>query len=607
MSRPPYSRRVVESDVSYDDSFVSFEELRRQFEFVGCYSQLLDARSIFPRGVLMPVEIDNVSIFVEEFHYLTQEMLRCLCREHGLPIAKRHSHARLVDALRSHSACSCPPRCYVFQRLRNSRRSSHRAALPPLRSTVPIQGRQTEQRLVADISRDEVDFPPSVTWEDKRAIIQEWQERLTPSALCTTVCAVCAWDCPPSDLQEVDPCRTDLGVLRNDSLPARVLPTTYNRQAYHNAILHPLGLVDRERCDKFRVCTSCQKSLCAKVPKRPRYSLANFLYYGRDELPLSVSEAFADASPFEMLLISRACSSVITHHYSSKAGMSGFVGEESSQRFNRGNVGIFPQEPGQLRDKLPPSPDDIKDSICVLFTGGKQTPSVDTLKRFRPVLVSKSKVERMINFLVERNEWYVNDGVTYSPENMQALFSPEDEGTDQAVLQHMQISHSEGGDTVEEVDWDSEMDDMVVDNVAYTLGDHSVKSREAMKVQALAYALDNKRFLHSRAGSGFVSESHPGLMSYLFPHLDPWGIGGFNHPARVGEQRLTVEAQVKCLLRQHDSPFRRDTLFPFISWNFIQKQAASTQSTFSIKSESQTRLSERLYALAPQMTDIANK
>ncbi|KAG1845410.1 hypothetical protein C8R48DRAFT_444341 [Suillus tomentosus] len=53
-----------------------------------------------------------------------------------------------------------------------------------------------------------------------------------------------------------------------------------------------------------------------------------------------------------------------------------------------------------------------------------------------------------------------------------------------------------------------------------------------MKLNALAFILDRNRFLVSRTGSRFVSDSDPGLMSFLFPHLDPWGIGGFNHVAR---------------------------------------------------------------------------
>ena len=44
----------------------------------------------------------------------------------------------------------------------------------------------------------------------------------------------------------------DLSVLRNDLLPVHVLLTTYNRQGYQNAILHPLGLHNPEQCSLFR-------------------------------------------------------------------------------------------------------------------------------------------------------------------------------------------------------------------------------------------------------------------------------------------------------------------------------------------------------------------
>ncbi|KAF8139058.1 hypothetical protein EV363DRAFT_1130185, partial [Boletus edulis] len=57
-----------------------------------------------------------------------------------------------------------------------------------------------------------------------------------------------------------------------------------------------------------------------------------------------------------------------------------------SQRFNRGNVAILPQDPGPLRDVLPPDGDDVRDIVCVLFYGSGRKPTVDTLKRFGPVL-----------------------------------------------------------------------------------------------------------------------------------------------------------------------------------------------------------------------------
>lgn len=70
-----------------------------------------------------------------------------------------------------------------------------------------------------------------------------------------------------------------------------------------------------------------------------------------------------------------------------------------------------------------------------------------------------------------------------------------------------------------------------------------------MKAHALAYALDNQCFLNSQAGTMFISDNHPGLLLFLFPHLDPWGIGSFNHPGWAASQRLSFESQVKCLLQ----------------------------------------------------------
>lgn len=69
-------------------------------------------------------------------------------------------------------------------------------------------------------ARDNANFPPNCTLAKKRAIIQVWQERLAPFALQTLVCAVCAWDCLSSELQDIDPHCVDLKVLRNDLLSA---------------------------------------------------------------------------------------------------------------------------------------------------------------------------------------------------------------------------------------------------------------------------------------------------------------------------------------------------------------------------------------------------
>ena len=67
-------------------------------------------------------------------------------------------------------------------------------------------------------------------------------------------------------------------------------------------------------------------------------------------------------------------------------------------------------------------------------------------------------------------------------------------------------------------------------------------------MMALAHALQHKPFLVNRSGSTLVNDDSPCLLSALFPHLDPWGIGGFNHPACSGACRISLERQVKNLL-----------------------------------------------------------
>jgi hypothetical protein len=61
---------------------------------------------------------------------------------------------------------------------------------------------------------------------------------------------------------------------------------------------------------------------------------------------------------------------------------------------------------------LPPDGDDIQDTICVLFSGCglNRKPTVESLKRFGPVLICKSRIIRMLNFLVSQNEWYQSFG-----------------------------------------------------------------------------------------------------------------------------------------------------------------------------------------------------
>jgi hypothetical protein len=70
------------SDV--DDMFVTFAELRHDFEFIGNHSILLEACTLYPHRLSLPVEIGDVALFVEQFQFLTREHLFLLCAQHGI-------------------------------------------------------------------------------------------------------------------------------------------------------------------------------------------------------------------------------------------------------------------------------------------------------------------------------------------------------------------------------------------------------------------------------------------------------------------------------------------------------------------------------------------
>jgi hypothetical protein len=109
--------RPVGSLSDVDDMFVTFAELRRDFEFVGNHSIQLEVCALYPCGSSLPIEISDVQVtlFVEQFQFLTHEHIFSLCVQHGISgsLTPRDKHIYLLDAVRQHSVCVCPHRQYL--------------------------------------------------------------------------------------------------------------------------------------------------------------------------------------------------------------------------------------------------------------------------------------------------------------------------------------------------------------------------------------------------------------------------------------------------------------------------------------------------------------
>ncbi|EIW53408.1 uncharacterized protein TRAVEDRAFT_23779 [Trametes versicolor FP-101664 SS1] len=442
--------------------------------------------------------------------------------------------------------------------------------------------------------------------ELKYEIVAEWQRAMSLEAVQDKVCAVCGRDTPPKSIALVNADSIDFSLLCNPELPVHVLPTTYNRAAYHGAILHPKGMTTLHEKGDVHICKACLPELQGGCAQMPKFALANWLYYGHDRVPANVKAAFSGATYSERLLVSRARASKISYKFSKLPGhyLEGSR-DMISQGCIKGNVAIHPQDATHLNDVLPPASEVIRDMVCAVFVGEKK-PTAETLESLKPVLVRKSRLKSMISFLLENNPWYAReDGFQgFSQRNMDDLFGPGTADVEQGVpcsmqIGHIQLNNAVAGATagyVPGADDQSLLEDdgTLMEAVGYTESDDALMDFHGLTLKAIAHCMKGGGFIQSQAGSRFVPDfQNPRLLSWLFPHLDPWGIGGFFEPRR--RIALTLDQQLSYMLSVHGSPFRHDPDFAFVYYNIRQKRAVFDSIAFRVPA------SQRDYVTAQMM------
>ncbi len=542
------------------------------------------------------------------FSYWRPMDLKVLCRCHQVCVPSGGGGAatrvRLLELLKLHT---CNEECdqfeYVFKQLAQVREA---VAVTAERQSTSSEG------AVGAIIADGVLGPAQSVVDDtghlevaeeslRRSIIEEWQLLMSNAVLVEPVCAVCGRRTPHHEIKLVDPSTIDFELLRNIVLPEHVLPMSYARAAYGGAILHPKGLTNREGAGHLYVCIECRRDIERK--QMPKFALANFLYYGHERLPQDTKIAFEESTQMERMLCSRGRASKISFRFSEIKGHPLYGTDPAlSQKCLKGNLAVFPQDSTHLNDILPPSLDEIRDTVCAVFVG-KTKPTPKTIEGLRPVLVRKTRVRTIMTFLMAQNPAYrVCDGSSFrglDEANLNALFGPGTEGVDEGVPCSMEIGHLEFSDAVEGAT-DSYVpghdiipgptdDEMLMENVGFVDGDNTPRNYQQLRMQAISHCLDGGAFVRSQAGSRLIPDfNNPHLLSWLFPHLDPWGIGGFHEPRRL--RPISLEQQLKYLLSVDSSPsFRDDPNFAFIFYNILQKKAVFDSVTFRVPASQRER------------------
>lgn len=629
--------------------YLSTHRLRAWFAFHAMHGDIsLHPLRMFPDGPYLLMRCDNLHNFIDHFwQYLTVKQFQTIAASHNVRIHNKVPKSMACNKLRTHNCgTTCRSTTIILKALKKprvcpiqmpfpnadiigstQRRNSmdhrnqqqrHRRDTQPHSRHPPIPTAGDES--INNQPLHEVPFPPKYSDSRRADIIRQWQREMDPARHVGFPCAVCAQCAPKQSIISVHANDIDLTLLRNPALPPETHPTTYNFQAYDRAILYPLGLHDIDTKGIMDLCPSCYHTLNSSSTKRqPLDSLANFQYYAIHELPGPVKAAFNNASMFDLMMVARCRATRITHLFSKKKDNPQYgIPEDQSQRYNKGNVAILPQNTINLRNVLPPDSSEIAEAMCALFIGSDTKPTIDNIERLRPVLVSKNIITVLIEFLTTKNFWYTNAGVKFSQTNLDALFDTGQD-IDTSIPKSIQICHlsEEESQNVrhgiadytdrENLQGQSMHSPLTMEAVGYTTGDHSSHSYRDMKARAISWCLDRKRFVKVQSGTKAVNDRDPALLSSLFPHLDPWAIGGFSDVSRSPDQQISFERQVKNLLLQHNSPFQKDPNFAYVCWNIMQKREVNKQVSFKTKAATQHNLTAELTALAPALTDLIQK
>jgi hypothetical protein len=235
----------------------------------------------------------------------------------------------------------------------------------------------------------------------------------------------------------------------------------------------------------------------------------------------------------------------------------------------------------------------------------------DNVECLRPVLVNKSVVRTLANFLVSHNPWYRGQ-VTVNEQNVKDLYEGSGENALPSVIEIAYLN-SESLSTnvtqyqpayVDEFRPERENQSLVVDAVGYTAGDHSPSNMQQMKVTALAHCFDGRRFIQVHSGSTLVNDDEPAFMTWAFPHLDPFGIGGFNKPNHIDGCKVSFARQVGNVLLQDDSRFASDLCFAYVCWNILQCKELNQSLSFRVSVNGRVSLGRTLYEIAPVLTEL---
>lgn len=425
-------------------------------------------------------------------------------------------------------------------------------------------------------------FPMKMTDSRRNDIITRWLDRLSDEQFDEVTCAVCSElvNATLSSVRQLDDAHLQL--LVNPGLPAGVFPSGYDRALYCDAVLDARGFVPEEGPRAMHVCNSCWSSVSRH--KLPSLSLANDHYRGSNCVPPDIMRLFLSATPIELSLISRMRAKCTVYKFSKKANTPQFgTSDFTSQQYSKGNVITFANGNTKLLSMLPPSPDEFRECVSVIFVGNVM-PGPEEIEKLKPLLVRRHVITSLINWLRLNNPFYSD--VRLSQENLDALLPNKQSGVPATI--DIQLVRSQATDVPSsgyvptepsKASAGAELPLASDGVIGQSFEDTTIKE---LKLRAMQHWKNGGAAYAIPHGNEPIKEwNNPAHFPCMYPHLFPWGIGGIEDPKR--RKKTSMEAHVRHLLNDSDRTFQVDRSFMYIAMNVIQKRVVWHTSRFKVK------------------------
>ncbi|KAH7931394.1 hypothetical protein BV22DRAFT_1101301 [Leucogyrophana mollusca] len=219
------------------------------------------------------------------------------------------------------------------------------------------------------------------------------------------------------------------------------------------------------------------------------------------------------------------------------------------QRGMKGHVIIYPQQPSRLMEVLPPSIEDVVTPICVIFVGAKPPTDEWLRTKARPLVVRKERVRAALIWLQQHNPYYKDVEI-----NHVVLDGLQQEQILPVHVEHILPGQADDALTSRYDALDAKLDEarsvsngrpgeLPFQNVVIADVDGNAPSNQ-LRAAALRHV--------KRQGGGYMEIPHGGspvneflntsLFPMIYPTLYPYGIGGFENPAR--SQKLSMKRQL---------------------------------------------------------------